>query len=212
MIHETVTYTDFNGRERVEDCYFHLTQAELLQMEIGAYTADNPAGFSERIQQIIDSQNGKEIVELFKSFMDDSYGIKTPDGRFEKSPEILARFKSTEAYSQLFTRMATDTGFGEKFVNGLVAPVQAQQAQNQQAGVQKTSQQIRDEAAARMQGYQQPQQAAQQPFQQVPYQEPVQELQVQAPAEQNPQALMEAERRELEELRRLRDEQARQQQ
>ena len=33
MFKKTITYNDFNGVERTEDFYFHLTKAELIKLE-----------------------------------------------------------------------------------------------------------------------------------------------------------------------------------
>ena len=35
MLKKTITYTDYNGVDRTEDFYFNLTEAELLDMELG---------------------------------------------------------------------------------------------------------------------------------------------------------------------------------
>ena len=34
MFKKTITYTDFNGNERTEDFYFHLSKAELAEMDL----------------------------------------------------------------------------------------------------------------------------------------------------------------------------------
>ena len=35
MIKQTVTYTDYDGVERTEDFCFNLSQAEMVEMELG---------------------------------------------------------------------------------------------------------------------------------------------------------------------------------
>ena len=56
--------------------------------------------------------------------IDKSYGVKSPDGRFfykeETKPGILAEFKATQAYSQIFTRFATDDKFASEFVKNVI--------------------------------------------------------------------------------------------
>ena len=34
MLKKTITYTDYDGRERTEDFYFNLNKAELTEMEL----------------------------------------------------------------------------------------------------------------------------------------------------------------------------------
>lgn len=116
MIKKTITYTDFNGGERTEDFYFHLTKAEITKMEMSVN-----GGMAERIQRIVSAQDQPAIIEVFEDLIKKSYGVKTPDGRgFVKRKEDLEAFMATEAYSQLFMELATDADAAGKFVNGIV--------------------------------------------------------------------------------------------
>lgn len=112
---ETITFTDFNGVERTEDHYFNLTEAEAMEMEMSTN-----GGFSEMIKRIIAAQDTASLIEIFKGLIRKSYGRKSLDGRkFEKSEEIFKDFESTEAYSILFMKLATDTKAATDFVNGI---------------------------------------------------------------------------------------------
>lgn len=116
MIKKTITYTDFNGGERTEDFYFHLTKAEITKMEMSVN-----GGMAERIQRIVSAQDQPAIIEVFEDLIKKSYGVKTPDGRgFVKRKEDLEAFMATEAYSQLFMELATDSDAASKFVNGII--------------------------------------------------------------------------------------------
>lgn len=116
MYKKTITYTDYDGVERTEDFYFNLSKAELLDMELLT-----PGGLSGRIEQIINAKNQVELIGLFKEFIQKAYGVKSPDGRrFVKSAENLEDFMSTEAYSELYMELATDTDKALEFVNGLM--------------------------------------------------------------------------------------------
>lgn len=116
MIKKTITYTDFNGGERTEDFYFHLTKAEITKMEMSVN-----GGMAERIQRIVSAQDQPAIIEVFEDLIKKSYGVKTPDGRgFVKRKEDLEGFMATEAYSQLFMELATDSDAASKFVNGII--------------------------------------------------------------------------------------------
>lgn len=116
MIKETITYTDFNGGTRTEDFYFNLTKAEIMRMEMST-----SGGLAERINRIIAAQDTPSIIAIFEDLIQKSYGVKTPDGRgFLKRPEDLEAFVATEAYSELFMKLATDSEAAAKFVNGVV--------------------------------------------------------------------------------------------
>ena len=116
MLVETITYTDYNDEERTEKFYFNLTEAELAEMELSI-----TGGFSEMIQRIIDAKDTPSIIKVFKELLLKAYGEKSPDGkRFIKSKEISEAFSQTEAYSQLFMKLATNDEYAANFVNGLV--------------------------------------------------------------------------------------------
>lgn len=116
MLKETIKYTDFNGVEREEDFYFHLSKAEILEMELGVV-----GGLTELIGKVIKSQDSPEIVKLFKDLVLKSYGEKSADGkRFIKNQEVVDSFAQTEAYSILFMKLATDDKAAARFVNGIV--------------------------------------------------------------------------------------------
>lgn len=116
MLKKTITYKDFNGVERTEDFYFHLTKADVLQMEMSIN-----GGMSTSLQKIIQTQDSAKIVEIFKDIIKKSYGEKSTDGRrFIRNDEVFANFAETEAYSQLYMELATDADKAAEFINNLV--------------------------------------------------------------------------------------------
>lgn len=123
MLKETITYTDYNGTERTEDFYFNLTKAELMEMEMST-----TGGLAEMINRIVAAQDAPSIIRIFKELVLKAYGQKSPDGkRFIKSEALSTEFSQTEAYSQLFMKLATDADAASKFVNGIV-PAEAKGA------------------------------------------------------------------------------------
>lgn len=125
MLKKTVTYTDYNGVERTEDFYFNLTKAEITEMELST-----AGGFAEMLQKVVAAQDAPSIIKVFKDLVLKAYGEKSPDGkRFVKSEEISTAFSQTEAYSQIFMELATDSKAAAAFVNGIVpADMQADAA------------------------------------------------------------------------------------
>lgn len=116
MLKKTVTYTDYNGVERTEDFYFNLTKAEITEMELST-----TGGFAEMLQKVVAAQDAPSIVKVFKDLVLKAYGEKSPDGkRFVKSEEISTAFSQTEAYSQIFMELATDSKAAAAFINGIV--------------------------------------------------------------------------------------------
>jgi hypothetical protein len=119
MIKKTIKYTDFDGNEREETFYFNLTKAECMEMELSTN-----GGLENVVRSIIEAKDSKMIVEIFKDLILKAYGEKSPDGKhFYKSPEISAKFASTEAYSELFMELSSDADAASKFFNGIVPQV-----------------------------------------------------------------------------------------
>lgn len=116
MIKKTITYTDYNGTERTEDFYFHLSKPELMELEL-----NTEGGLSNKIKKIIAAQNAPEIIKTFKEVIEKSYGVKTEDGRrFMKSDELFKDFSETEAYSTLYLELATNAEIASAFINGII--------------------------------------------------------------------------------------------
>ena len=116
MLKKTIKYTDYNGVERKEDFYFNISKAEAMEMELST-----DGGLSETIKRIIDAQDMPSLLAYFKQLVLTAYGVKSPDGkRFIKSQELRDSFMQTEAYSDLFTELATNADAAAEFVNGIV--------------------------------------------------------------------------------------------
>jgi hypothetical protein len=116
VLKKTITYKNFNDEEVSEDYFFHLSKAELVELEMS-----HQDGLSEALQRIIEAQDGKAIIAEFKKIILGAYGKKSPDGkRFIKTQELRDEFESSEAYSTLFMELVTETDKAIEFINGIV--------------------------------------------------------------------------------------------
>lgn len=126
MLKKTITYNDYNGSERVEDFYFNLTKAEIVEMELTA-----TGGLAEMCRRIVMSRDHAAIVKIFKEIVLKAYGEKSLDGkRFVKTEELSTAFAQTEAYSQLFMELATDADAASDFINGIIPKELSQELKN----------------------------------------------------------------------------------
>lgn len=132
MFKKTIKYTDFDGNERKEDFYFNLTKAELLEMQLSM-----EGGLQGHLERIIKTQSQPELIKMFKEIIMRAYGEKSPDGkRFMKSDEIRQNFECTEAYSELFMELATDSDAAADFINALL-PADARPSEEDKAKMLK---------------------------------------------------------------------------
>lgn len=112
----TETYVDYDGNKRTEDFYFHLTKAEIMEFDFL-----QQGGMEKMVEKIISTQDRKSLIEIFKTLVIGAYGEKSMDGRrFMKNDEVKQSFIETEAYSQIFMRLATDAKSASEFINNII--------------------------------------------------------------------------------------------
>nr|DAT69839.1 MAG TPA: hypothetical protein [Caudoviricetes sp.] len=131
MLKKTMTTVDFGGTQRTEDYYFNLTKAEIMEMQLST-----EGGFVQLIEKITAAKSQLELAKLFKTILCKSYGVLSPDGRkFIKNQAVLEDFMATQAFSDLYMELTTDTNKAADFFeqilpedmkNGTTAPAPAQ--------------------------------------------------------------------------------------
>lgn len=116
MLKKTVRCEDFDGNPYEKDCYFNLTKAELIELEMSLNGT-----LTQLFEKIVQENNGARIMEYFKKILLLSYGEKSLDGKkFDKSKEVLDDFVSSPAYSEIFTELCTNAEAASAFVNGIM--------------------------------------------------------------------------------------------
>lgn len=123
MLKKTITYVDYDGNKRTEDHYFNLSKAELTEMEM----SEN-GGFDKFIEQIVKTENNKEIYRLFKEIILMSYGEKSYDGKhFIKKKTVDGQtiylrdqFEQTEAFSELVMELFSSENAAADFINQVI--------------------------------------------------------------------------------------------
>lgn len=123
MLKKTITYETFDGEEKTEDFFFHLSKADLVEMEMSS-----KGGLKAHLERIIKSQDGRAIMDEFKKLVLGSYGKKSDDGtKFTKTAELREEFLSSPAYDVLFMELVTDATKAAEFVNGIIPKGLAEQ-------------------------------------------------------------------------------------
>lgn len=116
MLKKTITFTNLDGEEVSDDFYFHISKAELIEMEMS-----HNGGLSEWLTKVVADEDGKSIISEFKKIILSAYGERSPDGRrFIKNQELRDEFEQTDAYSVLFVELVTNTDAAIEFVNGVM--------------------------------------------------------------------------------------------
>ena len=116
MFKKTVTYEDYKGNTRTEDFYFNLNKAELVELELST-----KGGLTVMMDRIIAAQDNATLFKIFKDLVSKSYGVLSDDGRkFVKNQEVLDDFMQTEAYSIIFSELATNEETAAEFFNNVI--------------------------------------------------------------------------------------------
>ena len=116
MYKTTIEYTNYNGENVKEDCYFNFSKADLLEMQ---WSDDE--GLDKVLERIVKEKRPSVLMPLLKEMILKSYGIKSEDGRrFIKSDELSEEFSQTPAFSELLVRLCTDAEFSANFVNNII--------------------------------------------------------------------------------------------
>lgn len=126
MVKKTITYVNpFTEKEVTEDHYFHISKADLVEMEMeehgATYEKDGKTltGMQAHLQRIIDTEDGRAVLKEFKAILRRAYGKKIGD-RFVKNAEIWEEFESSEAYSELVFQLLTNPEELGQFINSVV--------------------------------------------------------------------------------------------
>lgn len=135
MLKKSITYVDYNGEKQTDDCYFNLSKAELLEMEMS-----EKGGFENYIRKLMEEKDNKKIYKLFKDLILMSYGQKSADGHsFIKKKMVDGQmiylkdeFEQTEAFTELMMELLSggDEAMA-KFINSLIPKEIADQAAKQ---------------------------------------------------------------------------------
>lgn len=111
MFKHTVAYKDFNGNDRKDDLYFHLSLPEVtrFQAEIGKDIEDH-------VKELVANQELNTLLAFMEKMMLNAYGQKTSDGKsFFKSKEMRDAFEYSQAYAEIFEEMMTNPELAKKF-------------------------------------------------------------------------------------------------
>ena len=110
MLKKTITYVDFNNTTQTEDFYFNLTKAEAVEIGVRA-----------DLEAITTKSSVDEIMDAFRRLLKASYGQRVNNGKdFIKSDREFEIFAASEAYSQLFFELFSNTEYAAVFMRGIL--------------------------------------------------------------------------------------------
>lgn len=133
MYKKTITYKDFDEKERIEDVYFNLTKSELIDfaLELPDNVSDSIANESEgtdeskAVTKIMSAFTSKSIFKFLKDLILKSYGVRKDEGRrFAKVDEngkpLSVEFAETMAFEAIMDEFLSDDKAAADFVNAVI--------------------------------------------------------------------------------------------
>lgn len=147
MISKTIKYEDFNGNEVKQTFHFHISKAELAELN---YRKDG-GSLAEDLATVAKNETGvREVLDIFKYIVEKSVGRKSEDGsRFVKSDDARSELLDTEAYSELLFGLLDDADEASKFIAG-VLPTSVQKEIEKEMGGREMKELTREELLAKL--------------------------------------------------------------
>lgn len=115
MLKEKLTYKDFVGNERTDEFNFHLRESDIAEI-LMVY----PEGLPGLMRELNTTKDRKRVIEIFKYILQMSIGKFRNSNRFEKSEEITAEFMESNAYSDMFMKLAGDAEYAATFMANIL--------------------------------------------------------------------------------------------
>lgn len=100
MLIKPITFMTYDKppKEVTKEYCFHLSKREIIR-----YAAKHPGGIKGMILAMAGEQDEDKILQTMEDVVLMSYGERADDGEgFDKSPELVAKFKKSAAYDALF--------------------------------------------------------------------------------------------------------------
>lgn len=124
MFKKQIAYTDFNGTERKENFYFHMSLPEAARME----AKFNGMTVEEYATSLSEDKNTDRMIAFVEDIILSSYGKKSDDGKsFLKTPEIRTNFEYSQAYAELFEELITSPETARAFAEGISTKTKSMQ-------------------------------------------------------------------------------------
>ncbi len=132
MLKQTIRFKDYNDEDRTIVEYFHLNEAEIVDMQ-----AKSKNGIQEDMQEAILSNDVGQVLDFITNLVHKSYGKKSADGlQFDKTPELLHKFVTSAYYSDFLLGLIEDNGAkGQEFVRGIMPAKLVERAAAQAQGI-----------------------------------------------------------------------------
>jgi len=117
VLKKSIKFKNLDGVEEEVVYYFHMNRGDVAMMEVSSQ-----GGYSGYLEKIIKDNDRGAIARAIKELILVSVGYRDKDdaGRFIKTDEYAKAFSQTEAFSELYLELITDTAASIEFFKGVL--------------------------------------------------------------------------------------------
>lgn len=116
MLVKKIKFTDFLGKEREAEYYFHLSEAEAFKADL-----KTTGGLERKLKSMTERQDVPGFAAMLDNIILSSYGHISDDGEsFEKDPVATKKFQESKAYDIIFKELVTDGNKCIEFIKGIL--------------------------------------------------------------------------------------------
>ncbi len=117
MFSHTVKYKTFEGKDVKKTLYFHLSESDIFRL-LTKYP-DGPESIGKELAEISASGDNEKLFAEFEKYIFLSYGDRLDDETFDKSEDVVRRFRASLAYNAFFLDITNDSDLAANFITGM---------------------------------------------------------------------------------------------
>lgn len=142
MLKQTVSYFDFDDNPSQETLYFNLTKSELAEnLRLRDELEEMQKVFTDEKKEL-STEEITQLIDLVKTIMRLSYGIRSADGkRFIKTEELWTEFTQTAVYDAFLYSLFEDPNKAVVFMTGIL-PKDVRSAVDEELGKSNSAESI----------------------------------------------------------------------
>ena len=116
MFVKKIKFTDFLGREREQEYFFHMSEADAYKLDL-----KTTGGLERKLRTMTENQDIPAFATMLDNIILSCYGVISDDGvSFIKDEQATKRFAQSNAYSILFKELVTDGNKCIEFIKGVL--------------------------------------------------------------------------------------------
>lgn len=116
MYRTKIEYENMDGETVDEMLYFHMSEKDWVKADT-SYKA--MGGYDKFLEKSVKDSDPIAVMTALDDIIRRSYGIKSPEGKFVRDPEIQEEFIDSLAYDAFLRQLLYEPGVTDAFIKAL---------------------------------------------------------------------------------------------